>query len=165
MGVYLFLGAALLVIAVLRTVDVTSVDRTGPVDQTANGSALRTIRVRTVDRDPTGTNTRKIEHGVFDLIAGETTSIPSQDLPTERPLVLNLLLPASLTSADALPVRVLAMDGSGELKLSDGLVATDSNRVRVQIESGWLSPGSYRIEIETTEGSELALRSYLLEIF
>ncbi len=56
------------------------------------------------------------------------------------------------------------MDGSGELKLPDAAVATDGNRVRVQIESGWLSPGRYRIEIETTEQSHLDRRRYLLEI-
>ena len=163
-GVAFCLGAALLVVAALRSISVTNVDRAGPVDQTANGFIERTIRVKTVDRHPTDPNWRKIEQGDFDLIAGETTSIAAQDLPTERPLVLNLLLPASLPSADALPVRILSMDGSGELKLPDAVVAADGDRVRVQIESGWLSPGSYRIEIETSERSHLTLRRYLLEV-
>jgi hypothetical protein len=44
------------------------------------------------------------------------------------------------------------------------VVASDRDRVRVQIESGWLSPGRYRIEIETTEQSDLAPQRYLLEI-
>ena len=69
-----------------------------------------------------------------------------------------------MPSADALPARIVAMDGSGELKLSDAVVAGDRDRVRVQIESGWLSPGRYRIEIETTEQSQLALRHYTLEV-
>jgi hypothetical protein len=50
------------------------------------------------------------------------------------------------------------------LKLSGAVVATDRDRVRVQIESGWLSPGSYRIEIEATERSDLASQRYLLEV-
>lgn len=56
------------------------------------------------------------------------------------------------------------MDGSGELKLPNAVVATDGNRVRVQIESGWLSPGRYQIEIQSTERGHLALQRYLLEI-
>ena len=56
------------------------------------------------------------------------------------------------------------MDGRGELNLPDAVVATDGNRVRVQIESGWLSPGSYQIEIQTGERSHLDLRRYLLEV-
>ena len=165
------LGAGLLVVAAMRSISVTNVDRTGPVDQTANGFIERTIRVKTVDRHPTDPNWRKIEQGDFDLIAGETTSIAAQDLPTERPLVLNLVLPAFLPSADALPVRIrsipvriLSMDGSGELMLPNAVVATDGNRVRVQIESGWLSPGRYQIEIQSTERAYLALQRYLLEI-
>jgi len=120
--------------------------------------------VKTVDRHPTDPNWRKIEQGDFDLIAGETTSIAAQDLPTERPLVLNLLLPASLPNADALPVRILSMDGSGELKLPDAVVAADGDRVRVQIESGWLSLGRYQIEIETPEPFQSDLKRYLLEV-
>jgi hypothetical protein len=160
-----WLGAGLLVVAAMRSISVTNGDRTGPVDQAANGSDVRTIRVKTVDRRPMDPDWRKIEQGDFDLIAGETMSIAAQNLPTERPLVLNLLLSAPLTSADALSVRILSMDGSRELKLPDAGVATDGNRIGVQIESGWLSPGGYRIEIQTNERSQLALRRYLFEVF
>jgi hypothetical protein len=50
------------------------------------------------------------------------------------------------------------------LKLPDAVVATDRGEVRVEIENGWLSPGRYLIEIETTEKSHLALRRYVLEV-
>ena len=162
--VAVWLGAVLLVIAALRSISVTDTDETGPVDQAADGSAMRAIRVKTVDLHPADPNRPEAESGVFDLTLGETASIAAQDLPTERPLVLNLLLPAALPSADALPARIISMDGSGELKLSGAVVATDRDRVRVQIESGWLSPGSYRIEIEATERSDLAPQRYLLEV-
>lgn len=168
----IWLGAGLLVVAALRSISVTSVDRADPADQVANRSAERTIRVKTVDRHPMDPNWQKIERGDFDLIAGETMSIAAQDLPTERPLVLNLLLSAGLSRATALPVRIIAMDdsgelkppGAGELKLPDAVVTTARDRVRVQIESDWLSPGLYRIEIETTERSDLTPRHYLLEV-
>ena len=159
-----WLGAVLLVMAAMRSISVTETDRTDPVDRAADGSVMRKIRVKTVDLHPANPNRPKVERGVFDLTAGETTSISAQDLPSERPLVLDLLLPAALPSADALPTRIISMDGSGDLKLSGAVVAIDRDRVRVQIESGWLSPGSYRIEIEATERSDLAPQRYLLEV-
>ena len=157
-----WLGAGLLVVAVIRSISVTDADRTGPVDEVTNRPVVRTIRVKTVELHTADPNRPEVERGDFDLTAGETMSISAHDLPTEDPLVLNLLLPAALPSADALPARIVAMDGSRELKLSDAVVAGD--RVRVQIESRWLSPGRYRIEIETTEQSQLALRHYPLEV-
>jgi len=111
-----------------------------------------------------GRQVGQVERVDFDLTAGETMSVAAQDLPTERPLALNLLLPAALPSADALPARIVAMDGSRELKLPDAAVANDRGKVQVRIESGWLSPGRYLIEIETTEPSDLALRGYPLEV-
>ncbi len=157
-----WLGAGLLVVVAIRSISVTDADRTGLADEASDRSLERTIRVKTVEFHPADPNRPEVEPGDFDLTAGETTSISAHDLPTEDPLVLNLLLPAALPSADALPARIVAMDGSRELKLSDAVVAGD--RVRVQIESGWLSPGRYRIEIETTEQSQLALRHYPLEV-
>jgi hypothetical protein len=159
-----WLGAGLLVVAAIRSISVTDTNQTGPVDEVDDQVSIRTIRVKTVDIHPANPNQPKAERGDLDLKAGETISVALQELPTERPLVLNLLLPAALLSADALPARIVALDGSRELKLSDALVANDRDEVRVQIESGWLSPGRYRIEIETTEQSPLALRRYLLEV-
>jgi hypothetical protein len=157
-----WLGAGLLVVAAIRSISVTDADRAGLAEEATNRPVERTIRVKTVEFHSADPNRPEVERGDFDLTAGETMSISAHDLPTEDPLVLNLLLPAALPSADALPARIVAMDGSRELKLSDAVVAGD--RVRVQIESGWLSPGRYRIEIETTEQSQLALRHYPLEV-
>ncbi|MBW2577460.1 MAG: hypothetical protein JRE38_05265 [Deltaproteobacteria bacterium] len=125
---------------------------------------MASIKVKTVDDHPASPSKPEVGRVDFDLTAGETMSITVQDLPTERPLALNLLLPAALPSAEALPARIVAMDGSRELKLSDAAVANDRGKAQVQIESGWLSPGRYLIEIKTTEPSHLAPRRYLLEV-
>lgn len=159
-----WLGAGLLVVAAMRSISLTDVDRTAPADQDANGSVVPAIRVKTVDLHPSDPNWREIEQSDLELIAGETTSIAAQDLPTERPLVLNLLLPVALTSADSISARIISMDGIGELILPDAVVEADRNRVLVHIESGWLSLGRYRIEIQTTERSLLTRRRYLLEV-
>jgi hypothetical protein len=166
------IGAGLLVVAAARSIHVTNDGGADPVDRVVNESDLHTIRVKTVDLDPTDSSWGKVDQGDFDLIEGETKSIAAQDLPTERPLVLNLLLPAALASADALPARIISFDesselkspGPRELKLPDAVVAAGRNRVRAQIERDWLSPGSYRIEIETTERSQPTLRRYEFEV-
>ena len=159
--VALWLGAGLLVVAVFRSISVTETEQTASDDDWVS---MRSIKVKTVDDHPADPNEPEVERLDFDLIAGETMSVAVRDLPTERPLALNLLLPIALQSVDALPARIAAMDGSRELKLPDAVVANDRGKVQLQIESGWLSPGRYRIEIKTTEPSHLALRRYLLEI-
>lgn len=159
--VVLWLGAGLLVVAVIRSVSVTETEPTGPTDDRVG---VASIKVKAVDDHPANPNEQEVEQVDFDLTAGETMSVAVQDLPTERSLGLNLLLPTALPSADALPARIVAMDGSRELKLPDALVANDRGKVQVQIESDWLLPGRYRIEIKTTEPSHPAPRRYLLEI-
>jgi len=162
--VALWLGAGLLIVAVFQSIRLTDGDPTSPGDPTANRPDLRAIRVKTVDLEPADVNPPEVGPADFDLIAGETTSVVARDLPTGRPLALNLLLPADLPSAAGLPARILAMDGSRELELSDALAANERDQVRVQLESAWLTPGRYRIEIETPEPSHRALRRYLLEV-
>jgi hypothetical protein len=159
-----WLGVGLLAIAAMRSISVTTTDPTGSVDETDEGSELRKIRVKTVDPHEADPSWKEVKRGVFDLTAGETTSISAQDLASERPLVLDLLLPAALSSVDALPVRIISMAGSGELNLSGAVVASDRDRVRIQIESGRLSTGRYRLEIEAAGQGDLSPQRYLLEI-
>jgi hypothetical protein len=159
-----WLGAVLLAIAMFRSISVTETDQTSSFDVTDDRVGVRTIKVKTVDAHPANPNQSELERGDFGLSAGDAYSVAMRDIPTDRPLALDLMLPAALPSADALPARIIAMDGSGELKLPDAVVATDRGEVRVEIESGWLSPGRYLIEIETTEKSHLALRRYVLEV-
>ena len=159
-----WLGVVLLVIAAARSINVTDSDPTRGVEAGADESEMRTIRVKTIDLDEVDPNRQAIKAGVFDLTAGETTSISVQDLPTDHPLALDLIQPASLPSAAALSARITSLDGGGELKSSGAVVGTDRDRVRIQIETGWLSPGRYRIEIEGTEQPRLASQTYLLEI-
>jgi len=159
--VFFWLGAALLVVAVIRSISVTEPEPTGPTDDRVG---IRSVKVKTVDTHPANPNGPAVEPAELDLTAGETISIEAQDLPTERPLRLNLLLPAALPSANALPARIVAMDGSRELKLPDAVVADDRERVELRIESGWLSPGRYLIELETTEKSHFAVRRYVIEV-
>jgi hypothetical protein len=53
-----------------------------------------------VDEHPANPNPPAVERADFDLTASETISIAMQDIPADRPLALNLMLPAVLPSAD-----------------------------------------------------------------
>jgi len=125
---------------------------------------MRNILVKTVDPHEADPSWTEVERSVLDLTADEMTSILARDLPSEQPLVLDLLLPAALSGVDALPARIISMDGSEALNLTGAVVASDRDRVRVQIGSGWLSPGRYRIEIEATGQSGLTPQRYRLEV-
>jgi hypothetical protein len=154
----------LLVIAAIRSISVSETDPADPADDAAENSPMRKIRVKTVDLQPANPNRPGVERSVFDLTADATTSISARDLPSGRSFFLDLLLSDALSSADELPARIISMDGSGELKLSGAVIASDRDRVRVQIESGRLSPGRYRIEIDAADRSDFAPQPYLLEI-
>ena len=77
-----WLGVVLLVMGAMRSISVTETDRAGRIDRGADESEMREIRVKTVDLHPANPNRPEAERGVFDLTAGETTSISAQDLPT-----------------------------------------------------------------------------------
>jgi len=159
-----WLGAALLVVAVLQSVQLTDTDSTRPGEQAASPDDLHAIRVKTVDLDPAAANRAAVARADFELVAGATTSLRAPDLPAGRPVVLDLLFPATLPSADGLSARIIASDGTRELNLTDVLSVIDHNRARVEIERAWLTAGDYRIEIATAEPSERAPWRYRLEI-
>ncbi len=161
----LWLGVVLVVIAALRSFSVVETDPSDPTAASGDASVMRSIRVKGVDSQPAvDVRGPEVARAILALTAGETSSIAARELSSDRPLALDLILPADRPSAGAQPARIVSMDGSRELALSGMVFATDRNRVRVQIESGWLSAGRYRIEIETLEGSEPAARPYWLEV-
>jgi len=148
----------------MQSVRVMDGDPTRRVDRAADGSLVRTIRIKQVDVSPADLNWGEIERGDFELVAGETTSIGAQDLPTERALRLDLLLPAALPGTDAPSARILSLDHGDALELRDVVVTANRNRVRVELEGNWLSPGRYRIEIQATADSQVEPRHFLLEV-
>jgi hypothetical protein len=159
-----WLGAGMLVIAVMQSVRVTDTDSTDSGDQADDSSALRSIRVKTVDIPPSDPSWRKGENGDFELIAGKAQSISAANLPVGRPLTLNLILPADRPAGGGLRAQIISMVGDRRLKLPDAHVTADGDRARVEIESGWLSPGRYRIEIEDAGQSTPRRKRYLIKI-
>jgi len=148
----------------MQSIQLADDDQGDSVDRAADGSVIRTIRVKQVDVAPAESAWGEVEPADLALVIGETSSIAASDLPTERPLRLDLVLPAALADAAALSTRITSMDGGRELALPDAVIATDRSRARVEVERGWLSPGRYRIELRASEGPPFVQRRYLLEI-
>ena len=83
-----WLGGGLLIFAALRSIDVTQTDRAGPVDQAANGSVTRTIRVKAVDVQPADPNRAKVEREKIEALAKEGADRPEVGR-TSRDLMQN----------------------------------------------------------------------------
>jgi len=160
----LWLGVVLVAIAFLRSVSIVDDDQSDPNATSGDGSVMRSIRVKTVDTQPVvDVHGPDVERAILALRAGETASISTRDLSSEHPLTLDLILPADRPSAGEQPARIVSQDESRALALSGVVFATDRGRVRIQIDSAWLLPGAYQIELESPERSELDARPYLLE--
>jgi hypothetical protein len=94
--------------------------------------------------------------------SGDTLEIPASTLAGDELAVLDLLFPQP-TEATQLPVRVVSFDGR-RLESRGAIRAEDRRSASVEIPAGWLSPGRYMIELETTERTHFPLRRYVVEV-
>ncbi|MDJ0852395.1 MAG: hypothetical protein QNK04_28830 [Myxococcota bacterium] len=95
--------------------------------------------------------------------SGQTLDLDSAALPDDRPLVLQLELGEPSRDLEPRPVRIIGPDGRlfhthGPVDESDRLSA------RIEVDSEWLTPGRYIVEVKTTERTHFPLRRYALEI-
>jgi len=97
------------------------------------------------------------------LLSGETLEISADALPAGRAVALNLQLTEPSADGDPLAGRILS-EGRVPLDLSAAILGEDRRTARVEIEAGWLSPGRYVIEVQTTERTHFPLRRYALEV-
>jgi hypothetical protein len=158
------LGAVLFVAALLRSVEIVEPGAAERAAEAGSGAQLRAIRVETVDGEASVPIAAEAPRGDFALAPDEANAIAISSLPSGRALRVELRLPVALPSEQPLPARILALDGSRELSLGAAEVAADRSSASVAIESGWLAPGEYLIELQTSEPSHLPLRRYRLEI-
>lgn len=94
---------------------------------------------------------------------GETLELDRASLPRGAPVSLGLLLPFEVEPEKALAMRVIAEDrrlfeGSGRAS------PRMRGRIEIDIESAFLEPGRYVIELKTPERSHFPLRRYVLQI-
>lgn len=89
--------------------------------------------------------------------------ISAESLAEGEMLTLGLALSDDARAADALEVRVISLDGR-VLDISALPLSGEGTGVQLAIDAGWLQPGSYMIQIKTTEKSALPLRRYVLVV-
>ena len=84
-------------------------------------------------------------------------------LPDAGSLTLNLELSDEARGSATQTVRVISVDGRRMDTTASSLPGAGSG-VRLEIDSGFLSPGRYMIEIDTEDPHPLQIRRYVLEI-
>ena len=84
-------------------------------------------------------------------------------LPKSEVLTLGLALAEDAHGGEPLPVRVVSVDGRRFDAIATPAAGTQRG-LRVEIDSDWLKPGLYMIQVSTNERTPLGLRRYVLEI-
>jgi hypothetical protein len=90
-------------------------------------------------------------------------SLDAETLPTEGPLTLVLDLPDEARGEGLRSIRIVSTDGR-RIDTTASSLDGPGTGVRLNIESDFLSPGLYMIEIDTVENIPLRIRRYVLEL-
>ena len=104
-----------------------------------------------------------VEIPVPRIVAGGRLTLDATALPDAGSLTLNLELSDEARGSATQTVRVISVDGRRMDTTASSLPGAGSG-VRLEIDSGFLSPGRYMIEIDTEDAHPLQIRRYVLEI-
>ena len=97
------------------------------------------------------------------LQSGELERIDRSALAAGRPVSFDLTLAEPSRNAEPLPAQL--RDSRGRVLDLLAAVEVDGRMsARLEVEPGWLLPGSYLVELRTTERSHFPLRRYPLEV-
>src|SRR5262245_12800830 len=91
--------------------------------------------------------------------SGRRPELDRTTFPASGPVRVALDLPEVSANADPRPVRLVSQPDHRILQISGAL---DSGRTAatIEVDPGFLKPGPYLVEMETTEHSPIALRRY-----
>jgi len=99
----------------------------------------------------------------FTLQAAATTIIRSSEFPRDRNVRLGLSLPVPATRFEPLNARIADENGR-TLKAVATVQGEEMEIANLELETEWLSPGRYLIQLVTQELSHLPVRRYHLEV-
>ena len=99
----------------------------------------------------------------YHIVEGGRLSVDAASLPKNEVITLGLALPDEAHGGELLPVRIVDVGGR-RLEITATPLAGRNGGVRLEIDSDWLTPGRYMIEISTFEETPLALRRYVFEL-
>jgi hypothetical protein len=86
-----------------------------------------------------------------------------RELPRSGPVPIALALAEPSANADPLPAHVFSTSDDRMIETKARLDEARSVAT-VEIDSGWLQPGTYLVQLKTTERSVLPLRRYMVVV-
>jgi hypothetical protein len=128
-----------------------------PQPATADASAPETPPSETGERLAEG-----LRGGEPAVAAGETLEVDATKLVPGEPLAVRLVLGEPSRTAEPLVGHIYAADGR-VLEL-EGVLGDDRLDARVEIDSSFLTPGRYLVDVKTTEATHFPIRRYVLDV-
>jgi hypothetical protein len=93
--------------------------------------------------------------------AGGTLQLDRAAFPASGPVRVSLELPVTSADDSPRPVRLISQPDHRILEIS-GAVESGRTAATIAVDSGYLQPGTYLVEMETTERSHFPLRRYFI---
>jgi hypothetical protein len=145
-------GAAVVIVVVIAVLAFS--DRSGETPESASGEADQPVTA--TDPQPARATSQRIgENGRL--------SVSLADLREGDVLALDLEMPDEARGEGPRQVRVVDVERQRLLETTGAAVSGAETGLRIEIDPGWLQPGSYLIEVKTAEKRPLALRRYVLD--
>ncbi len=93
----------------------------------------------------------------------QTLVLERSAFPSSGPVRVSLELPETSADAEPRPVRLVSQPDHRILELS-GSLESDRSAATIEIDSNYLEPGTYLVEMKTTERSHFPLRRYFIHV-
>src|SRR5688572_21865753 len=93
--------------------------------------------------------------------AGGTLQLDRASFPASGPVRVSLELPVASADDSPRPVRLVSQPDHRILEI-DGAIESGRTAATIAVDSSYLQPGTYLIEMQTTEQSHLPLRRYFI---
>jgi hypothetical protein len=95
--------------------------------------------------------------------AGGTLQIDRASFPASGPVRVSLELPVASADDSPRPVRLVSQPDHRILEIN-GAVGSDRSAATIDVDAGYLQPGTYLVEMKTTEASHFPLRRYFIVV-
>jgi hypothetical protein len=95
---------------------------------------------------------------------GGRMSIPSAYLPDQELVSFGLTMGNDARGNEDLKVVIASISNGRRLETTASPRRGDGSGLRLEIETDWLEPGQYMIQVKTAEKKPLSLRRFVLEV-
>jgi len=95
--------------------------------------------------------------------AGGTLELDRASFPASGPVRVSLELPVESADDSPRPVRLVSQPDHRILELTGGL-ESGRTAATIEVDPAYLQPGTYLVEVQTTEQSHFPLRRYFINV-